>query len=371
LWESQNTLHFVDPRGKKIAIKSMPLPAPFHLASLIFKWPGLSLSDRFRVALCLNSLTKMKPDPSHDSQLAIDWLRMHWQTEKCLERFWETILVSALGEKLTKVTLGAMRKVLVDGFAKSRDAYHLLVPSKPLSELSNGVVRGAMEKLRVRIHHQSLVTKLERMENRTWDLYSNEKRFAGYDAVLIAVPWHQVNKILPEVCQAEWSPQSMQSSPITGIHTWWDRPWLGEPHAIFVQGVCQWIFPGNRDQSIEGDAHAYYQIVVSASHELRSEDPDKTLQRVVEELRVAYPASSHATLVRGKIVTDPQAVFSISPDAEPRRWRADQFGEYGLFVAGDWTKTEWPATMEGALRSGSKAAECILASLGIPVGLLT
>ncbi|MFN7843062.1 MAG: hydroxysqualene dehydroxylase HpnE [Pirellula sp.] len=371
LWESQNTLHFVDPRGKKIAIKSLPLPAPFHLASLIFKWPGLSLGDRIRVAICLNSLTKIKRDPSHDSQLAIDWLRMHWQTEPCLERFWETILVSALGEKLSKVTLGAMRKVLVDGFARSRDAYHLLVPSKPLSELSNGVVRDAMEKLKVRIHDQSLVARLERMDDRRWVLYSNEKRFAGYDAVLIAVPWHQVNKILPEVCQSEWSPQSMQSSPITGIHTWWDRPWLDEPHAIFVQGLCQWVFPGNRDQLIEGDAHAYYQIVVSASHELRSEDPDKTLERVVEELRVAYPASSHATLVRGRIVTDPQAVFSISPDAEPRRWRADQFGEYNLFVAGDWTKTEWPATMEGALRSGSKAAECVMASLGIPVELLT
>jgi squalene-associated FAD-dependent desaturase len=371
LWETQNTLHFVDPRGKKIAISSLPFPAPFHLASLILKWPGLGIADRFRLAVCLNSLTRLKPDPSHDSLLAIDWLRMHWQTERCLERFWETILVSALGEKLPKVTLGAMRKVLVDGFARSRDAFHLLVPSKPLSELSDGVVRGAIEKLNVSIHDQSLVTKLERAGNRTWDLCLNEKTFSGYDAVVIAVPWHQVSKILPDVCQSEWSPQSMQSSSITGIHTWWDRPWLGESHAIFVQGLCQWIFPGNHDQSVNSDSHAYYQIVVSASQELRGEDSEKILERVVEELRVAYPASAHAKLIRGRIVTDPQAVFSISPEAESCRWRADQFGEHGLFVAGDWTKTEWPATMEGALRSGSKAAECVMASLGIPVGLLT
>ncbi|MCU0711070.1 MAG: hydroxysqualene dehydroxylase HpnE [Pirellula sp.] len=371
LWESQSTLHFVGDQGRKIAIRSLPLPAPFHLASLIFKWPGLTWPDRVRVAVCLNSLTKIRPEPIHDSQLAIDWLRAHWQTERCLERFWETILVSALGEKLPKVTLGAMRKVLVDGFARRRDAYHLLVPSKPLSELSNRVVRDALGNRNVKVYDQTLVTKLEQMSDRKWGLYSNEKSFSGYDAVLIAVPWHQVSKLLPEFCRAEWSPESMQSSPITGIHTWWDRPWLGEPHAIFVQGLCQWIFPGIRDQSVDGEAGAYYQIVVSASHELRSEDPDKTLERVVEELRVAYPASAQAKLIRGRIVTDPQAVFSISPDAGPRRWTADQFGEHGLFVAGDWTKTDWPATMEGALRSGSKAAECVMASLGIPVGLLT
>ncbi|MFN7875553.1 MAG: hydroxysqualene dehydroxylase HpnE [Pirellula sp.] len=371
LWETQNTLHFVDPRGKKIAISSLPFPAPFHLAGMILKWPGLGIADRFRLAICLNALTRLRPDPRHDSQLAIDWLRTHWQTERCLRKFWETILVSALGEKLTKVTLGSMRKVLVDGFARSRDAFHLLVPSKPLSELSDGVVRGAIEKLNVKIHDQSLVTTLERTDNHTWCLCVSEKTFSGYDAVVIAIPWHQVSKIIPDFCQSDWSPQTMQSSPITGIHTWWDRPWLGEPHAIFVQGLSQWIFPGNHDQSGKGGSCAYYQIVVSASQELRGDDPDRILERVVEELRVAYPASTHSKLIRGRIVTDPQAVFSISPEAEPCRWRADQFGEHGLFVAGDWTKTEWPATMEGALRSGSKAAECVMASLGMPVGLLT
>lgn len=370
LWETQTTLHFVDPRGKKIAISSLPFPAPFHLAGLILKWPGLGIADRFRLALCLNALTRLRPDPIHDSQLAIDWLRTHWQTEQCLRKFWETILVSALGEKLTKVTLGAMRKVLVDGFARSRDAFHLLVPSKPLSELSDGVVRGAIEKLNVKIHDQSLVTKLELTDNHTWGLCVNENTFSGYDAVVIAVPWHQVSKIIPDFCQSDWSPQTMHSSPITGIHTWWDQPWLGEPHAIFVQGLSQWIFPGNHDQSGKGDSYAYYQIVVSASQELRGDDPDRILERVVEELRVAYPASTHSKLIRGRIVTDPQAVFSISPEAESCRWRADQFGEHGLFVAGDWTKTEWPATMEGALRSGSKAAECVMALLGTPVGLL-
>lgn len=370
-WDVQSTLHFVGSNGKKIAIRSLPLPAPFHLASLIVKWPGLSFVDRIRVAAALNSLTRIKPQPIHDSQLAIDWLRDHWQNDQCLARFWETILVSALGEKLSRVTLGAMRKVLVDGFAKQRDAYHLLVPKKPLSELSNAAAREALERLSVKIFDQSLVAKLTRTSERQWSLETNGTMRSGYDAIVVAVPWHQIHKILPDDCRSEWSPESIQSSPITGIHTWWDRPWLGERHAIFVQGLCQWVFPGIHEPSATEETHAYYQIVVSASHELKSEDTEKTLERVVEELRIAYPASSHAKLIRGKIVTDPQAVFSISPDAEALRWPVDQFGQHGLFVAGDWTKTDWPATMEGALRSGAKAAECVMGSLGIPARLLT
>lgn len=369
-WDTQSTLHFVGSNGKKIAIQSLPLPAPFHLASLIFKWPGLSFAERIRVAAALNSLTRIKPLPIHDSQLAIDWLRDHWQNDQCLARFWETILVSALGEKLSRVTLGAMRKVLVDGFAKQRDAYHLLVPKKPLSELSNAAVREALERLNVKIFDQSLVTKLTRTSERQWSLEVSGEMRSGYDAIVVAVPWHQIHKILPDDCRSEWSPESIQSSPITGIHTWWDRPWLGESHAIFVQGLCQWVFPGIHEPSATEETHAYYQIVVSASHELKSEDTEKTLQRVVEELRIAYPASRQSNLIRGKIVTDPQAVFSISPDAEALRWPVDQFGQHGLFVAGDWTKTDWPATMEGALRSGAKAAECVMGSFGIPARLL-
>ncbi|XZE17919.1 hydroxysqualene dehydroxylase HpnE [Pirellulaceae bacterium SH449] len=370
-WDIHDSLHFVGRSGKKIVIRSLPLPAPFHLGGLLLQWPGLALSDRMRVASCLVSLMRLKPDPRHDSQLAIDWLRSKRQSDRCLERFWETILVSALGEKITRVTLGAMRKVLIDGFAKTRDAFHLLVPNKPLAALSDAAMRQTFAQHSVTVHDMASVNHLERTDSREWSLVANGQRYSGYDAVVIAIPWHQVSKLMPEQCTGEHSPHQIQSSPISGVHTWWDRDWLNEPHAIFVEGLCQWIFPGKEETNGGQDKNAYYQIVISASHELRNEDPEKTLQRIVEELRTAYPESSKATFLRGKIVTDPQAVFSISPEADQCRWRTAQFGAQNLFVAGDWTKTDWPATMEGALRSGTKAAESVLAALGHPVGIMT
>lgn len=370
-WDTQESLHFVGPQGKKIAIKAISLPAPFHLGGLLLRWPGLTLTDRVRVAKCLFSLMRLKPDPRHDSQLAIDWLKSKWQTENCLKRFWETILVSALGEKISRVTLGAMRKVLIDGFAKTRDAFHLLVPNKSLAELSDTAMRRVFAQYSVSVYDQSVVSRLERTDSANWSLIANDQTFTGYDAVVIAVPWYKISKLMPEQCTGDHSPNSIQSSPISGVHTWWDREWLGEPHAIFVEGLCQWVFPGKERDSNSKDKSTYYQIVISASHELRNEEPDKTLQRIVEELRTAYPESSKATFLRGKIVTDPQAVFSITPEAGHCRWRTEQFGERNLFVAGDWTKTDWPATMEGALRSGTKAAECVLAALGEPVSIMS
>jgi squalene-associated FAD-dependent desaturase len=364
-WTEQKSLHFVAHDGTKIAIHGWPLPAPLHLASLLWKWPDLRWSDRFRVGRSLWKLYRMKPLPEHDRVLAIDWLKDNGQSEQSLSRFWETILVSALGERLNRVTLGATRKVLVDGFARDRDAFHLLVPNQPLSDVVDKAMQQRMRDLNV-----TLVSRLERSGS-IWEIVMSDNRRTGFDAVVVAVPWHQIDRLLPDSHDDATRPSLLASSPITGIHTWWDRPWLKEPHAILVGGLCQWIFPGPASTKSESTDSTYYQIVISASRDLPKGDTDKILRAVQEDLSRAYPGSREANLLRGKVVTDPHAVFSVEPSAADCRWRVDRLRESDLFVAGDWTETGWPATMEGALRSGIFAAECVLARWGHPTRLVS
>jgi uncharacterized protein with NAD-binding domain and iron-sulfur cluster len=164
---------------------------------------------------------------------------------------------------------------------------------------------------------------------------------------------------------------SLESSPITGVHTWWDRPWLNQPHAILIDRLCQWVFPGPDSSSEKTpSAETYYQVVISGSRQLPRGDQDAILSAVERDLKELFPAAVPAKMLRGKVVTDPQSVFSVSPGHASSRLSSSAFASEGIFLGGDWVETGWPATMEGALRSGLLAAQGALAYLDRPAQLI-
>jgi uncharacterized protein with NAD-binding domain and iron-sulfur cluster len=169
---------------------------------------------------------------------------------------------------------------------------------------------------------------------------------------------------------------ALEASPITGIHTWWDLPWLRTPHAILINRRCQWVFPGpdlpsdRASNQSEKSQSTYYQIVISASSDLPRGDSAAILQMVQQDLCEVFPEAREAKLLRGKVVTDPKSVFSVSPEHGQSRPHPAALANHGIVLAGDWVQTDWPATMEGALRSGLIAAEIALARHGRRVKLL-
>lgn len=370
-WKEQRELHFLADAGKQITVRALPLPAPFHLGSLLWNWPNLRWFDRIGIARALLELIRMKPTADLDRQLAIEWLKTKSQSAQSLRNFWETILISALGEQLDRVTLGATRKVLVDGFAATRDAFHLLVPKKPLSELVDEKMRSRLVELGVQVRDGTSIHDVESRRLSQVDVSTRDGSCASYDAVLVAIPWYQASKWIEGFAPGQIVP--LESSPITGVHTWWDRPWLTSPHAILVNRFCQWVFPapGSAEAactraSVSPGGETYYQIVISGSRELPRGDPNGIIDAVKQDLSDVFPAAAVATLLRGRVVTDPNAVFSVSPTSPEGRLSGERFADQGIYLAGDWTDTGWPATMEGALRSGVLAAESILRACGVP-----
>ena len=379
-WTEQDSLHFVSSSGKRIHVVAWPLPAPFHLSGLLFRWPQLQLLDRVRVGRGLLQLNRLKRNQGMSHSLAIDWLRANGQSEKCIRNFWATILVSALGEQVERVTLGAAHKVLIDGFAASRTAFHLLVPNRPLSELLDESVSSTLRSLGVDIRLAHSVSRIQLQPNATLELeYASECQRPSelFDAAICAVPWNKITECMPSELAVVASPaSSLQSSPITGIHTWWDRPWLNGPHAILVDRLCQWIFPapigdGASMPRVGRTREYYYQIVISASHALPRGDSASILQIVKKDLAEIFPESAVATMFRGKVVTDPNAVFSMAPGLDSSRLDTNACAERRIWLAGDWTQTEWPATMEGALRSGACAAQELLCRFGRPARIVS
>jgi 8-oxo-dGTP pyrophosphatase MutT (NUDIX family) len=295
--------------------------------------------------------------------------------------------------------MGAVRKVMVDGFAATRDAYHLYVPKRPLSELVDDSSRKVFDRLGVTCHDGCVVTGLEQSEQKKWSVAvrslpqssSNDRCDPSklFDAVVVAVPWHRLASVLSpgQLNEMRWSesqvqawasPGKLASAPITGVHTWWTKRWLPTAHAILIDRTSQWVFPGpesNSGDDVEGDQEFYYQVVISGSRDLPKGDPAKIAEIVETDLREVFPeiGITGARMLRSKVVTDPHSVFSVDSvggfeqgASVDGRLPSGMFSDRGIILAGDWTQTAWPATMEGALRSGSLAAQCVLGLLGRP-----
>ena len=386
-WHEQSTLWFRSRAGKPFQAAAWPLPAPFHLSGLLLKWPDLSPLDRIAIASALGKLIRTRPTRDFERQMALEWLKAQRQPRNAIDSFWSTILVSALGEQLPRITMGSVHKVMIDGFAATKDAYHLLVPQRSLSELIDQTAKESLARIGVRLVAGQAVEGLRRSGSGTWSLGLKTKSDSAskllalpeipalpeFQAVVLAVPWHRLGVILsdatigslPDGAKTLRDVQSLESAPITGVHTWWSKKWFNDPHAILIDRLCQWVFPGPSESDPNASEH-YYQIVISGSRDLPKGDPEAVLRSVEADLREVFPelGNSGAKLLRGKVVTDPQSVFSVSRGHDESRLETATFGSQGLFLAGDWTATGWPATMEGALRSGSLAANQVLHYVG-------
>ncbi len=370
-WDKQETLHFFSKKGVHLPLQAAPLPAPLHLSGLLMRWPDLRWDDRIRIAWGLFRLMRLKSTVAADQTLAIDWLRSIGQSSSAITNFWATILVSALGEQIDRVTLGATRKVLIDGFAANRSAYHLLVPQRELSTLIGSNAIRSLEAHSVTVRFSSPVRELRWKGSVCLGVELADHFVLEADCVVVAVPWHQLDRLFlgnqtrSPKCVLEWieKASALESAPITGVHTWWDKPWLDQPHAILIDRLCQWVFE-HPEPAMEKSGEYYYQIVISGSRNLPRGDPQASLDAIVADLRAVFPKAAESNLIRGKIVTDPNSVFSVSKGHQQARPSCDLFAENRLWLCGDWTDTGWPATMEGAIRSGFAVTESITARDG-------
>jgi zeta-carotene desaturase len=152
--------------------------------------------------------------------------------------------------------------------------------------------------------------------------------------------------------------KQLKNSPITGVHFWFDRVVMDEPFLTLVDTMTQWIFNKNVLYGGDSSAGQYLQLVISASYDLVQRSRQEIIDICLKEVRAAIPAAREAMLVKSTVIKETAATFSPEPGCD--RWRpAAKSPVRGLFLAGDWTATGWPATMEGAVRSGYLAAEAL------------
>ena len=300
------------------------------------------------------------------------WLVDQGQSAAAIERFWAPVLVSALGESLERASLAYARKVFVDGFMVSRDGYRIEVPRVPLGELYGERLAGWLTSHGVRLRLETPIAEVRGLPSGVTHVVLESGTSEPVDAVVVAVPWRRVGELFAAgplrdslACLA--TVDQIESAPITGVHLWFDREITPLPHAVLVGMTSQWVFNHgtNTDEGTSDLPRHYYQVVISASRNLAGQDREQLVQEIVAELMQVWPVARGARLLHWRLVTDQAAVFSVTPGIH--RYRPAQATAISnLALAGDWTATDWPATMEGAVRSGYLAAEAILAGLSRP-----
>ena len=339
--------HFIEPGGRVSLLKRGSLPTPLHFAGSFLQLGFLSLGDKFAIArglLAIRSERSSRKDLDRISML--DWLREKHQTQRAIERFWRQVLVSAINEELDRMAAAHGFQVFWQGFLARADSYEMGVPAVPLGELYGA---DAWRRLsRVQIHLRCPVEKIET---------SGSVTLAGgaapnADFVIVCLPPDRLVSIAPDLgINTSW----VEYSPITGIHLWFDRPITDLPHATLLDRTMQWMF--NKSEG------RYVQLVVSASRSLTNMPKADVIALALRELQEFFPAARQAKLERSHVIKEMRATFSARPGAEELRpGPVTRAGN--IFLAGDWTRSGWPATMEGAVRSGYIAAEAVSKAAG-------
>jgi squalene-associated FAD-dependent desaturase len=396
-WYDQMT--FIEPGGRTSVMKSSALPAPLHTAPSFFNFPFLNAADKLAISRALVPLTlTAQRDNGKSFQ---EWLDQHGQTQNAIHRFWNPILVSALSEELNLISVSAAAQVVRESM-KSPAAREMGVPTVPLTDLYNKAgdyirARGGELHFREPIEGFTADASHIQLQLRTREetpqqevapplsLRSLQGQGGDFDFLVLALPFDALDKVLPQ--DPESAPireqlSHFETAPITGIHLWFDRQISDLDHAVLLDRTIQWMFHKSRlqnrgraalqgrvgvkeaDGALAPEGGSYIELVVSSSKSLIDKSRSEIVDLALAEVREFFHAAREATLVKSAVIKEVNATYSPRPGIDAHRptsitkWPR-------VFLAGDWTATGWPATMEGAVRSGYLAAEAITRAAGL------
>jgi squalene-associated FAD-dependent desaturase len=357
-------LVFIDRVGRRAVMEASSLPPPLHLAPSLALYPSLSWTEKRGIGEAMLAIA-LRGGRNDDGDVVrcsmLEWLRAHKQSEGAISRFWSVVLVSALNEELARVEARYGLDVFWKAFLSSRLGYIVGIPRVPLSDLYEGC-RAAIEQRGGEVLCRATVRGLKEEDGRISGVSMDGGRQHCADFYVLAVPHEAMLKLLPERI-VESEPQfrqtrNLQVSPITSVHFWFDRDVMAEPFLTLIDRTTQWIFNKSRVNADSGQGR-YLQAVISASYGLVDRSRQEIINLCLGELRQVLPEAEKARVIKATVVKETAATFSPQPGSD--RWRPSQRTPVpNLFLAGDWTATGWPATMEGAVRSGYLAAEAIL-----------
>ncbi len=359
-----------DPEGEpRVAwIRRNHLPAPAHLAGSLLRYRHLSLGDRARVGRAVSALRRLSlGDPDLDSETLASFLSRHGQTRDAIDKLWGLITLPTINLGVDEASLALGAKVFRTGFLDHAAAADLGWARVPLNALHVDPASTLLQRLGGSIHLRAKVDAIDfalgtGREEATGVLVAGEHVDA--DSVIVAVPHRAAAELLPEgglVNPSRFA--ALGTSPIVNVHVVYDRKVTGYAIAAGVDTPVQYVF--DKTVAAGGDVAAGQVLAVSISgaDAEQGERPEVLVERYTAALRALFPQARSARVVDAVVSREHEATFRGLPRTAAIR-PGPETGFDRLYLAGAWTDTGWPATMEGAVLSGKRAARHALHAVG-------
>jgi squalene-associated FAD-dependent desaturase len=355
------------PGGRLGWLRRSQLPAPLHLAASLRRYPYLGMRERLALAWAMQRLRAVDiDDPANDAVCFGDWLRRQRQTPRAVESIWELIVRPTMNLTVDDASLAQAAQVFQVGLLSDAAAGDIGWAAVPLGEIHDGCGRAALERAGVSVRLRSTAQTITRQvldggpsAGLSFRVEASDGFNGVTDNVVVALAPQQAEQILPsqQGLAPDW-PARLGSSPIINLHVIYDREVLGHPFAASVDSPVQWVFDRTASSGLSDGQ--YLALSLSAA--------DTELHATAEELRERYlpalvellPGAASAAVREFFVTREHAATFRAAPGVRASR-PGTQTDVPGLFLAGAWTDTGWPATMEGAVRSGHAAASEVTA----------
>jgi len=335
------------------------LPAPLHLGPALARYPFLSTGDKLRAVRASLALRRMDPsDPDLDRFTFGAWLRERGQSDASVRYLWDLFGLPSLNLPADQASLALAAKVFRTGLLELNDAADVGVPQVPLSELHGAPAHRTLLDLGARVHLGARARRVGVGSDGANGVALDDGEIPA-DAVIVAVPWDRVDALLPPGVEGGFG--RLGASPIVNVHVIYDRPVSSLPFAAAVDSPVQWAFDRTRPAGLEHGQ--YLAISLSGAGDVVDDPVERFRDRFLRALAELFPGARQAKVERFLVTRERTATFRQAPGTAALR-PGPETTVPRLFLAGAWTDTGWPATMEGAVRSGLAAARAALRSLG-------
>jgi 4-hydroxy-3-methylbut-2-en-1-yl diphosphate reductase len=352
------------PGGRRGRLHRSALPAPLHLAGALARYPYLNVRERLAVTAAMTALRFVDPDdPANDQRSFGDWLRRWRQDRRAIEAIWDLIVRPTINLTSEEASLAQAALVFRLGLLERTDAGDIGHAVVPLSQIHDVAGRAALAQAGVDVRLRTAAAAIEPDD----DGFS--VRLAGGDAlragqVIVAVPHSRAGALLPDGARPDrdvWL--GLGSSPIVNIHVVYDRPVLELPFAAGIDSPVQWVFDRTAGSGLTDGQ--YVVVTLSAADDELGVPSEVLRERYLSALAELLPAARTATVRTCFVTREHAATFRAAPGQRALR-PGPSTALPGLVLAGAWTDTGWPATMEGAVRSGHAASERVIGRLSAP-----
>ena len=371
LWHVQPRLNVdvYDREGHRGKLYGLGGPAPAHMLAAFVTYRHLSVGDKCRaIRGVIAAILANRHTPEMDTTSFYEWLRAHGQSERCIYNLWNVIIEGTLNDSIRDVSAAMGLMIIQDGLLKGRREINLGYPKAPLGQALGIPSETYLRNLGVETLLGCTVHAIETDENGSVRrVKAGDGQVFSSDAYVSAVPFWVLPNLMPEDL-AEQAPfnslTGLRASPIVNVHLEYDRVVMDGDFCYFLDSPLQWVF---NDSLIRGNHRRrdgqVLTVSISAAWDHIDLPRSELATRVADEMRTAFPGAREAQLVNATVVKQRNATFRCTPGAQ--RFRPGPLtASPNLFLAGEWTDTGWPSTMEGAIISGYNAAEAVMSSLG-------